>query len=295
VKNSDVAQKEMTQNSTITYAHRKVPLHSNSRRGAHRTPTRRAASIVSFFFGLAILIVLLAQEARAESDKVWNALANCRWQPSAIVLNHDGTVLCFDGPIESNLDLSVFRDLKAGGYVVMRSPGGHARTAMLLSDMLREKDALVILYDYCLSACANYVLVANRTFVRKGTIVAWHGGLDSVLGLVTTPWCHRAGLKQRPQEYFDDNGAHTENRVDRWCEWDDRYIHAPQTHYTKMKVRSALMKETDKNNVYWMWNPKNYGDHFKLRVSFDSYPRSQYEVDSIVARHRLGIRIVFDP
>jgi hypothetical protein len=228
-------------------------------------------------------------------------LVDCTWN-SASILNDD--VLCFDGPIEPK-DLPLFRNLKAGGYVVMRSPGGSARTAMLLSDVLREKDALVILYDYCLSACANYILVANRTFVRKGTIVAWHGGGDSVLGLVTNPWCHRPDLKQRPQ---DDNGARTENRVDGWCEWDlltrtffkereldDRYIHAPQTPHTKKKVLSALMKETDKNNVFWMWNPKNYGDHFKSRVSFDSYPRSQDEVDSIIARHQLGVRVVFDP
>src|SRR6266851_5291687 len=142
-KKPDVAPRGMTQKPTIAYARRKAALRSNSRRGAHRTPARRAASIISFFFGFALLIVSLAQETRAESDQVWKALADCRWQPSAIVLNHNDTVLCFDGPIESNLDLSVFRNLKAGGYVVMRSPGGNARTAMRLSDMLREKDALV--------------------------------------------------------------------------------------------------------------------------------------------------------
>jgi hypothetical protein len=47
---------------------------------------------------------------------------------------------------------------------------------MEIANILREKDALIVLYDYCLSACANYILIASgQAYVVKDTIVAWHG------------------------------------------------------------------------------------------------------------------------
>jgi hypothetical protein len=225
------------------------------------------------------------------------------------MLNFYRAALCFSGPIEPNLDLSVFRRLKAGDYLVMRSEGGDLRTAMQLSDILRERNVMLILYDYCLGACADYLLVANRTFVQKDTIVAWRGGQDTLLGKAANPWCRGAGLAQEPRKRFDQNGVPAKEPVeDDYCEWDElnrtffrqrgldeRYIHDPQTAYTKKKVQAARMKEADKGKIYWMWNPKNYADYFKSKVTFDSYPRSQRDVDSIVARHKLGIRVVFDP
>jgi len=269
--------------------------------------------MVNVLLAMVMLMIPLVKETLAESeeashappDEVWHALEYCRWWPSTITLNYERTVLCFDGRIASDLDLSIFHRLKERGYFVMRSPGGAPRESMLLANILREKRALVILYDYCLSACANYVLVANRTFIRKDTIVAWHGGLDSNLAPTE---CHGAGLKLSRQEYSARYGADTNHMVDKWCEvdvllktffkerkQDTGHIHEPQTHHTQKMVRFALKEEIDKRRVYWMWNPKNYGDHFKSRVIFDSYPQSQDEVDSIASRLQLGIRIVFDP
>ena len=333
MKSSDVAQEDMTQKSTSTYAHRKALLHSHSKRGAHRTPARRTASTISFFFGLVILIIPLAEEARAESDEVGHAIDYCRYFPSGIEssdkrtalcevkntidycryfpstvkLSDERTVLCFDGSIELGLDLSIFHDLKERGYFVMRSPGGYPRESMLLSNILREKAALVVLYDYCLSACANFVLVANKTYVAKDTIVAWHD-VESRLETLTATECHGAGLKLLRREYSVRYGADTNRTLDHACETselfrtffrerelDDRHIYQPQTHYTKKTVRFASMEGIDKRTIFWMWNPQNYRDYFKSRVSFDSYPRSQDEVDSIIARFRLGIRVVFDP
>jgi hypothetical protein len=302
----DSAKKEMAQNWTSADAYRRDSLLMNSSDGAPQVPARRPVSIITLFFALVVLIIPLAAEARAESH-AGLATLNCRGNRS-VMLSFSRAALCFSGPIQPNLDLSVFRGLKAGDYVIMRSEGGDPRTAMKLSDILRERNVVVILYDYCLGACADYLLVANRTFVQKDTIVAWRGGQDTLLGMAANPWCRGAGPTREPRKLFDQDGVPAkEPVVDAFCEWDElnrrffrqrglneRYIHEPQTGYTKKKVQSALMKETDKNKVYWMWNPKNYGDYFKSNVSFDSYPRSQREVDSIVARHRLGIRVVFD-
>jgi hypothetical protein len=305
----DSLLKDMMQNSTNTYSRRKSFLHSNPKRRALQALSRRAASAINFAFAVAVLMIPLATQAGAQSDNDRTPLVNCGGGTRSYWVDFiSHATWCFDGPIGSNLDLSAFRRLSAGDRVVMRSEGGSPFIAMQLSDILREKNVEVILHDYCLGACADYVFVANRTVVRKDTIVAWRGR-DSILGKAVNPWCRGSGQQQEPRKRFDQNGVPVKEPVeDAFCaldelnrtffqerELDGRYINAPQTSYTKQKVRSALMKETDPAKVLWMWNPKNYGDHFKSKVSFDSYPRSQREVDSIVARHQLGIRVIFDP
>src|SRR5262245_61573505 len=50
-----------------------------------------------------------------------------------------------------------------------------------------------------------------------------------------------------------------------------------------------------KDKAFWMWNPQNYGDYFKSRITFESYPISQDEVDEILRRFRLGARVIYDP
>jgi hypothetical protein len=191
----------------------------------------------------------------------------------------------------------------------MRSQGGDPATALRLSDILRERRVTVILYDYCLGACADYVFAANRTFVKRNTIVAWNGSLDPRFGMVSQgSSCHSTGPRTEPRKLFDQNGVPTKEPVSPWCEWDELikeffqsrgldsgYIHKPQTDYTNKKVQSALMKEPDRKKVFWMWNPKNYGDYFKSKVSFQDYPQSQREVDRLVAQYKLGVRVVFDP
>lgn len=306
------AQKEMTQNSLAqnsarTCAHRKDARRTNFKEGARRTPARQAVSIVSFFFSLVILIIPPAGETRAQSDEDWFTI-RCRGSNISALLGHHRAVVCFDGPIERGLDLSVFSALNPGAYVVMRSKGGDPGTALRLSDILRERRVTVILYDYCLGACADYVFAANRTFVKRNTIVAWNGGLDPRFGMVSYVSCHSPDPKREPRKLFDENGVPTKEPMSPWCQWtelikeffqsrglDGGYIHKPQTDYTNKKVQSALMKEPDRKKVFWMWNPKNYGDYFKSKVSFQDYPQSQREVDRLVAQYKLGVRVVFDP
>ncbi len=48
--------------------------------------------------------------------------------------------------------------------------------------------------------------------------------------------------------------------------------------------------------TFWMWNPKNYNDYFKDRITFEDYPRDQFEVDDIITRNRIPVRrIIYDP
>ena len=76
---------------------------------------------------------------------------------------------------------------------------------------------------------------------------------------------------------------------------DDRHMYAPQTPYTKKMVDMVVREAADKRKAFWMWNPQNYGDYFKSRITFESYPTSQDDVDEILRRFRLGARVIYDP
>jgi len=90
-------------------------------------------------------------------------------------LSPDKQVPCFTGKISQSLDVSLANDLEEDGLFVIRSPGGNVNSAIALSDMIRDRHATVVVYDYCFSACASMLLVASyQTYVLKGTLVAWH-------------------------------------------------------------------------------------------------------------------------
>jgi hypothetical protein len=116
-----------------------------------------------------------ASGSAVSADIIAAAKDSCRDVRNSIRLSPDRSILCFDGSIRADLDVGIFRDLRQGGLFVMRSDGGWGHIAIALSKILRDKDATVILHGHCLSACAEYVLIAtSRTIVTKGTIVAWH-------------------------------------------------------------------------------------------------------------------------
>jgi hypothetical protein len=117
-----------------------------------------------------------AQVLDSEKTTYARAVEFCRGiakRPMALDL--DERVLCFDGAILKEQDISLVNGLVEKGLFVVRSFGGEARIALTLADLLRERHATVIVYDYCLSACASYLLVASaETFIMKDSLVAWH-------------------------------------------------------------------------------------------------------------------------
>jgi hypothetical protein len=98
-------------------------------------------------------------------------------------------VLCFDGRIAEDLDATLASDLKEDGLFVVRSPGGYAGPAMALSDIVRDRRATVVAYDYCFSVCAGFFLLASyQTYVLKGTLVVWHHfQSDTLCTFLTAP------------------------------------------------------------------------------------------------------------
>ena len=231
-------------------------------------------------------------------------LVSQRSSPGAYIhLSNDQTILCFDGPIHRNQEMTFFRNLKVNGSFVMRSPGGYAEAAMEMANILLEKNAVVVLYDYCLSACANYIFIASgQTNVAKDTIVAWHGG----------PWASDCDPLDQIRVFSDRNDppAWAKDQREKVCKvaelqrdffrmrgTDGAIVHAPQSHHTrKMLKLSAQLSGYRDRNVFWMWNPKHYRDRFKTRIVYETYPGSQEEVDEIMKRfHWSYSRVIYDP
>lgn len=135
-----------------------------------------------FLFFLPLVLVLNLGEGRAQeqafdTERYYRAVEYCRrnaW-PGTINLSPDKEILCFSGVISRNLDFSMAGDLKEDGLFVVRSPGGYPGAAIALSNLIRDRHATVVVYDFCASACADYFLIASyQTYVLKGTLVAWH-------------------------------------------------------------------------------------------------------------------------
>src|SRR5690349_15855391 len=131
---------------------------------------------------VSILLALLqpcasrAQDEPVDKEIYHLAVEYCRGTvPRPMALSSDRRILCFDGWVEKDMDVSLARDLGEGGLFVARSLGGDIASAIALSDLLRERAATVVIYDFCLSACADYIFIAShRTYVLKGSLVAWH-------------------------------------------------------------------------------------------------------------------------
>ena len=206
------------------------------------------------------------------------------FMPPIFVMLHDFSTLCFDGAILTDEDIGIVDRLRQDGFFVVRSSGGRASLAIRLSDKLREKNARVIVYDFCLSACANYVLIAShKTYVTRGAIVAWHGGPSDV----SCNAAFRAALRERYRERLrspqqaDADCETLRSRGQRSREFfkrraiDGRHTYDPQTAYTKRYVDLFRRGGLYERDVFWMWNPKNHRGHFGSVVEYESYPAAR--------------------
>jgi hypothetical protein len=253
--------------------------------------------------------------ASSEWDHVSSLVDHCRAAMRAAAaaaragartaLSEDRATLCFDGAIMADEDIGIVDRLRQDGFFIVRSSGGYAAEAIRMSDKLRERNARVIVYDYCLSACANYVLVAShKTYVTKGAIVAWHGGPPNV----TCDAAFVSALRERYRER-----SHSPQQAEAHCETaralrrasreffrrraiGERHTYDPQNAYTKKYVNLYRRGRLYGRDVFWMWNPKNHRGYFGSIVEYESYPRSQDEVDALRAQWvRGGLGVIFDP
>jgi hypothetical protein len=224
-------------------------------------------------------------------------------------LSPDKRVLCFTGVISRNMDVSLANDLKDDGLFVVRSPGGYVGPAVALSDIIRDRHATVVVYDYCFSACADYFLIASyQTYVLKGTLVAWHNpqSIDP-----NHPYCSslaklRDGepkkLLRGPcrEATFVDRAAyrtHWPGAIQFYKERtvDPRFEAPPDSRYVRRIVTGLYEQTGAYHDIAWTLHPRYYPGLFKTKIFYEAYPESQDEVDDMLARLHLHLKVIYDP
>jgi hypothetical protein len=275
-----------------------------------------ATGLRTFVFRLAILAAFSAlafvgwstEISRAQETDFGvfaRAVEYCRGdvqRPMALDLGK--RVLCFDGVLSRELDVSFAGGLQQNGLFVVRSPGGDILSATTLADFLRDRNASVVIYDYCLSACASYLLMAtNETFVIRDTLVAWHYTADP-------RWCpslkfakddgpkrlEKAPCPDAPSDIKegDEYRRHLNYKFYSGRAVDPLFNDPPQS-FAIRRIMRGLFEETGRYpEVFWTWNPRYYSRMLKTKIVYEAYPGSQTEVDALVARFRTS-SVIYDP
>jgi hypothetical protein len=268
-----------------------------------------ACLIVQFLLVLIVPLAPCATEGRAQEqtfdrESYYRAVDYCRHsaQPDhPMNLSPDKQVLCLTGVIAKDLDTSPANDLKDNGLFVIRSPGGNARTAIALSDIIRNRRATVVVYDYCFSACAGFLLVAShQTYVLKSTVVAWHhfsGG--ELCTFLTAP---RDGgprrLQRGPCQHGGEYGFTNLPMLIKFFK--ERAVNPPisfppDSLHTRKILRDRYAGTGVFYDTMWALHPRYYPRLFKTKIIHEAYPESQDEVDGILASLGLKTRVIYDP
>jgi hypothetical protein len=272
-------------------------------------PPRLARGAAGFAFLLAIVFlfggikVSYAQESGAEKAAYADALAYCRGavaHPEA--LRADRRVLCLDGWISVSNEIWLANNLEHGGIFVVRSADGNADGAVALSNLLLLKDATVVVNDYCLATCADYLFIASaKTFVPKNALVAWTvraSGEGNCVGFAETSGLRAPRLREAP---CSGSGAYADTRAYELMRqfYGGRVKTWPDQPPESVFVRKILKGRFDQTGnypagVYWTWNPRYYASSIRTQVVYEAYPQNQEELDVIVKQLGLPLSVIYD-
>ncbi|MBC9876324.1 hypothetical protein G8O24_03055 [Bradyrhizobium sp. INPA01-394B] len=260
--------------------------------------------------GFALLCLLIgaggrtpaAQEAGLSSYA--RAAEYCRGDVARpIAVSQDKHVLCLDGVVPSDLNVSVAADLAAHGIAVVRSRGGDAERAVQLANLLRDRNAVVVVRDFCLYACASFILLASaEAYVPDDALVAWGvfrryadddctgfiEGEDQLGPLLTSLRCSAPPGDERPverrwNEFYRDRVSAT------------AFTDPPESRFVRRELMNLYRSTGQYPVVLWTWNPRYHANAIKTRLVYQHYPDSQEEVDAIAKRLGLVRRVIYDP
>lgn len=93
-------------------------------------------------------------------------------------LHRRNNVVCFSGSIDEQTSLSFSKiQLTDGDILVARSGGGWSHEGLKIAQTIEGKNITTVIWDYCLSSCANYVFIPSEWKIAiKGSIIGFHGG-----------------------------------------------------------------------------------------------------------------------
>ncbi|MBA7464886.1 hypothetical protein ES703_76057 [subsurface metagenome] len=261
----------------------------------------------SFLVVVTLGLLVCSSHGRAQQDfdreRYYRAVEYCRGDVlRPLALSPDGQVLCFDGEVAGDLDVSPARGLKENGLFVVRSPGGSSATAVELAEIVGDHHATVIVYDHCFSACAVFFLIASdQTYVLNGALVTWHHlqerSAGSLCTYMTEPAEGRPKKVQRgPCQTGGELGANFWPDLARF--FGNRTIGSfdppPDSLYVRRIIRNLYAETGVFPNIAWTLHPRNYPVLFKTKIFYEAYPQSQEEVDVMAVRSGSG-RVIYDP
>jgi hypothetical protein len=257
-----------------------------------------------------IVLGLCASEPASAADfdfsKYAHAVEFCRGDvPRPMALSENRDVLCFDGEIWPGQDYVAASALEEGGLFVVRSTGGEGWIASKLAEFLADRRAVVVVYDYCLSACASYLLLAStEAFVLRNSLVAWHDTSSPYYcPFLGEP--RDGGLKRLQKSPCPDAPAEVQRAEIILRQMDDRFYRSrilkpdfempPESVIVRRRLRS-IFGETAlyPGNLLWTWNPRYYAMTIKTKVTYEKYPESQDEVDAMGAKLS-PCHVIYDP
>jgi hypothetical protein len=247
--------------------------------------------------------ISLAEVSDAEKSSFYRAIAICQGMTKRpLALDLDKRVLCLDGDI-SEQDISLAERLQQGGVFVVRSAGVTSTIVVKFADVLRERRARVVVYDYCLSTCAGYLLFASATaFVRRHTLVAWYHATDAHR---CSYWeeAKDGGPKRLEMKPCSDAAPEYRGGYEQYKQSSERFyseravalpFEDPPESATVRRILWTKFGEAGSfpSHLYWTWNPRYYTDTIRTTVTYESYP-SQDEVDAMASW--LNVPVIYDP
>ena len=246
-----------------------------------------------------------AQQRQADWDFYHLAVEYCRGPlPRPIASGPSRRIVCFDGWIDDGMDLSAIRDLQDNGLFVVRSFGGHGETAIALSRLLQDHHTTVVVYDYCLAACASFLLIASdRAYVISSSIVAWRVLDDRRTECISVGETDDRRGKRLRRTSCPDASWEQKDKVDTSVRMEREFYAKrtvgsnfegpPDSMYTRRTIKNIYDQFGIYQMIAWTLNPR-YNVYFKTKIIYEAYPGSQEEVDALAARYRLG-KVIYDP
>lgn len=251
-----------------------------------------------------------SEEVGSERATYARAVEHCRGRVKRpMALDLDKRVLCFDGWVAHEQDVSIARELKENGLFVVRSYGGDVATTIALADLLRERRATVVIYDYCIFACASYLFMAsNKTFVIRGAIVAWRHLTSGPNDCPSLEEAEGGGPKRVTMRPCPHSPPAYQGQYEQVRRLSNEFYSARSAAATGFEVppQSFTVRKILKNkfegrgvypDVFWTWHPRYYASTIRTEVIYEAYPQSQDEVDAVVTKLGLDFkyRVLHDP
>lgn len=115
----------------------------------------------------------------------------------------DNQTLTFSGSITAG-ELERFQEKYSPEVreLRVRSGGGLVIEALPIGEILaRNSDLTIVVYDYCMSSCANYFFTAAKHKIIEGSVVGFHGNATSTVNSPDQAEFMRQLMIENPEKY----------------------------------------------------------------------------------------------